>query len=80
MNLNELIKYYKVTLDLSLQSRTIAESTLKELEGKKELLARVNDEMLTKMCYRLGHRMPEGCDICTDCMSAEKLQWNEGDE
>ena len=82
MNLNELIKYYedkqKRYPNLTPISKKVTEATLRELKGKQSLMSRINDEMLTKRCYRYGTLEPMDCYKCDECLTAEKLQWNEG--
>ena len=77
MNLNELIEYFEIKLathkDLTPINLKVAESTLKELKGKKSLIEK-------KWCYRYGMWMVEQCEVCESCLKAEDLQWNEGDE
>jgi hypothetical protein len=86
MNLNELIEFYEIKLathkDLTPINLKVAECTLKELKGKKSLLGKLNDDMISekKWCYRYGMWVAEQCDVCAECLTAEKLQWNEGDE
>ena len=53
MNLSELIAFYEAKLqnpDLTQGSRNIAKETLRELEGKRELLKRINYDMLQHEC------------------------------
>ena len=33
-----------------------------------------------KYCYRYFQPMVIQCDVCEDCLTAEKLAWNEEDE
>ena len=85
MNLNELIEFYEIKLatykDLTPINLKVTESTLKELKGKKSLLGKLNDDMIEKKwCYRYGMWVAEQCDVCAECLTAEKLQWNEGAE
>ena len=85
MNLNELIEYFEIKLethkDLTPINLKVAESTLKELKGKKSLLDKINDDMIgKKWCYRYGMLVVEQCEVCESCLKAEDLQWNEGDE
>ena len=86
MNLNELIEYFEIKLathkDLTPINLKVTECTLKELKGKKSLLNQLNDDMISekKWCYRYGMWVAENCDVCAECLTAEKLQWNEGDE
>ena len=85
MNLAELIEYFedkqKRYLDLTPISKKVTDAVLKELKGKKSLLGKLNDDMIEKKwCYRYGMWVAEQCDVCAECLTAEKLQWNEGAE
>ena len=86
MNLNELIEYFedkqKRYLDLMPISKKVTDAVLKELKGKKSILDKINDDMISekKWCYRYGMWMVEQCEVCEKCLKAEDLQWNEGDE
>jgi hypothetical protein len=86
MNLNELIEYFedkqKRYPNLTPISKKVTDAVIKELKGKKSLLGKLNDDMISekKWCYRYGMWVAEQCDVCAECLTAEKLQWNEGDE
>lgn len=77
MNLNESIECLEMRMadpKKSLESRARELSYLHHLNDYRAIT-----EGKTKYCYRYGKWMVEQCEVCGDCLTPERLQWNEGE-
>ena len=84
-SLNETIQTPKERLgnpNLTAESREREETNLHYLKSLKHLLNVVSDEMVSgkKYCWRHGQYMIKNCDVCEECLTAEKLARNEEEE